>query len=240
MNSGSSNGGFSIPLLPCRYFLLKHQWRGTGTVFLVAFRWTSSLGSWAVTSCISTTSGRATSWSTETGDIKLLIVLKVFLSNIFHLSLIDLFEFSHSQPVHPPQLLLWEFRYIWSDFLYNKKKVLHVNKEDLAHSVSLSKRMEGFKPHRCRRCLSSHPQIPFSAAWSSPASLPSRAPSPSLSSRRQSARKVSEGLHYCKIKANAIIIDLRVTEINITLSQQCSAVTLNASKILLKKMKLGS
>lgn len=121
-----------------------------------------------------------------------------------------------------------------------KKKVLHVNKEDLAHSVSLSKRMEGFKPHRCRRCLSSHPQIPFSAARSSPASLPSRAPSPSLSSRRQSARKVSEGLHYCKIKANAIIIDLRVTEINITLSQQCSAVTLNASKILLKKMKLGS
>lgn len=122
MNSGSSNGGFSIPLLPCRYFLLKHQWRGTGTVFLVAFRWTSSLGSWAVTSCISTTSGRATSWSTETGDIRLLIVLKVFLSNISHLSLIYLFEFSHSQPVHPPQLLLWEFRYIWSDFLYNKKK----------------------------------------------------------------------------------------------------------------------
>lgn len=61
MNSGSSNGGFSIPLLPCRYFLLKHQWRGTGTVFLVAFRWTRSLGSCAVTSCISTTSGRATS-----------------------------------------------------------------------------------------------------------------------------------------------------------------------------------
>lgn len=120
-----------------------------------------------------------------------------------------------------------------------KKKVLHVNKEDLAHSVSLSERMEGFKPHRCRRCLSSHPQIPFSAARSSPASLPSRAPSPSLSSHRQSARKVTEGLHYCKIKANAII-ELRVTEINITLSQQCSAVTLNASKILLKKMKLGS
>ena len=59
---------------------------------------------------------------TETGDTKLLIVLKVFLSNIAHLSLIYLFEFSHSQPVHPPQLLLWEFRYIWSDFLYNKRK----------------------------------------------------------------------------------------------------------------------
>lgn len=67
MNSGSSNGGFSMPLFPCRYFLLKHQWRGTGTVFLVAFRWTSSLGSCAVTSCISTTSGRATSWQTEEG-----------------------------------------------------------------------------------------------------------------------------------------------------------------------------
>lgn len=36
---------------------------------------------------------------------------------------IYLFEFSHSQPVHPPQLLLWEFRHIWSDFLSIKKKI---------------------------------------------------------------------------------------------------------------------
>ena len=61
MYSGNSNGGFSIPLLPCRYFLLKHQCLGTDTVFLVALRLTSSLGSCAVTSCISTTSGRLTS-----------------------------------------------------------------------------------------------------------------------------------------------------------------------------------
>ena len=45
----------------CKYFLLKHQCLGTGTVFLVDLRWTSSLGSLAVTSCISTTSGRVTS-----------------------------------------------------------------------------------------------------------------------------------------------------------------------------------
>lgn len=71
MNSGSSNGGFSIPLFPCRYFRLKHQCLGTGTVFLVAFKCTSSLGSWAVTSCISTTSGRATNWSeVAAGEIK--------------------------------------------------------------------------------------------------------------------------------------------------------------------------
>ena len=34
MNSGKLNGGFSIPLFPCKYFLLKHQCLGTGTVFL--------------------------------------------------------------------------------------------------------------------------------------------------------------------------------------------------------------
>merc|ERR1719225_170734 len=50
-----------MPLLPCRYFLLKHQCLGTGTVFLVDLRWTRSLGSRAVTSCISTTSGLCTS-----------------------------------------------------------------------------------------------------------------------------------------------------------------------------------
>ena len=42
-------------------FLLKHQCLGTGTVFLVDLRWTRSLGSRAVTSCISTTSGLCTS-----------------------------------------------------------------------------------------------------------------------------------------------------------------------------------
>ena len=31
MKSGRLNGGFSMPLFPWRYFLLKHQWRGTGT-----------------------------------------------------------------------------------------------------------------------------------------------------------------------------------------------------------------
>ncbi len=83
MNSGSSNGGFSMPLLPCRYFLLKHQWRGTGTVFLAAFRWTSSLGSCAVTSCISTTSGRATSWQTEEHKVQLHLtsVLKIAIAS---------------------------------------------------------------------------------------------------------------------------------------------------------------
>ena len=35
MKSGRSKGGFSIPLFPWRYFLLKHQWRGTGAVFRV-------------------------------------------------------------------------------------------------------------------------------------------------------------------------------------------------------------
>ena len=35
MKSGRSNGGFSIPLFPWRYFLLKHQWRGTQTVLRV-------------------------------------------------------------------------------------------------------------------------------------------------------------------------------------------------------------
>lgn len=30
-----------------------------------------------------------------------------------------LFELSHCQPVHPPQLLLWHFGNIWSDFLDN-------------------------------------------------------------------------------------------------------------------------
>jgi hypothetical protein len=43
MKSGRSKGGFSMPLLPCRYFRLKHQWRGTGTVFRVDLRCTSSL-----------------------------------------------------------------------------------------------------------------------------------------------------------------------------------------------------
>ena len=65
--SGSSNGAFSIPLFPCRYFLLKHQCLGTATVLRVAFRCTSNFGSCAVTSCISTTSGRVTScfsWAT--------------------------------------------------------------------------------------------------------------------------------------------------------------------------------
>uniref|UniRef100_A0A2M4B2J7 Putative secreted protein n=1 Tax=Anopheles triannulatus TaxID=58253 RepID=A0A2M4B2J7_9DIPT len=61
MNAGRSNGGFSIPRLPCRYFRLKHQWRGTCTVFRWLFSCTSSFGSRAVTSCISTTSGRDTS-----------------------------------------------------------------------------------------------------------------------------------------------------------------------------------
>merc|ERR1712142_618324 len=60
MKSGKSNGGFSIPLFPCKYFLLKHQCLGTGTVFLVDFKCTNNLGSLAVTSCISTTSGLAT------------------------------------------------------------------------------------------------------------------------------------------------------------------------------------
>ena len=36
MQSGRSKGGFSMPRLPCRYLRLKHQCRGTGTVFLVA------------------------------------------------------------------------------------------------------------------------------------------------------------------------------------------------------------
>ena len=44
----------------CRYFRLKHQCLGTGTEFRVDFKWTRSLGSRAVTSCISTTSGRLT------------------------------------------------------------------------------------------------------------------------------------------------------------------------------------
>ena len=51
-----------MPLLTCKYFLLKHQCRGTCTVFLVALRLSSNRGSRAVTSCISTSSGRATNW----------------------------------------------------------------------------------------------------------------------------------------------------------------------------------
>jgi len=34
IKSGRLKGGFSIPLLPCKYLRLKHQWRGTGTEFL--------------------------------------------------------------------------------------------------------------------------------------------------------------------------------------------------------------
>ena len=35
MKNGRLKGGFSIPLFPWRYLRLKHQWRGTGTVFRV-------------------------------------------------------------------------------------------------------------------------------------------------------------------------------------------------------------
>lgn len=62
-------------------------------------------------------------------DESLSIMLKL-VNNNHHAHCNHLFEFSHSQPVHPPQLLLWEFRCIWSDFLREKKisNILRVNK----------------------------------------------------------------------------------------------------------------
>merc|ERR1712166_498664 len=71
MNSGRSNGGFSIPRLPCKYFRLKHQCLGTGTVFLMDLRCTNNPGSLAVTSCISTTSGLVTSCFNSATDNRL-------------------------------------------------------------------------------------------------------------------------------------------------------------------------
>ena len=71
MNSGRSKGGFSIPRLPCKYFRLKHQCLGTGTVFLMDLRCTNNPGSLAVTSCISTTSGLVTSCFNSATDNRL-------------------------------------------------------------------------------------------------------------------------------------------------------------------------
>ena len=61
MNSGRSNGAFWNPRFPARYFLFAFQCLGTGTVCFADFKHISNLGSLAVTSCISTTSGRVTS-----------------------------------------------------------------------------------------------------------------------------------------------------------------------------------
>eukprot|EP00123_Amoebidium_parasiticum_P016260 comp23358_c1_seq1/m.38590 comp23358_c1_seq1/g.38590 ORF comp23358_c1_seq1/g.38590 comp23358_c1_seq1/m.38590 type:complete len:302 (+) comp23358_c1_seq1:590-1495(+) len=61
INWGRRNGIFSMPLLFCRYFLFWFQCLGTGTELRTALRWISSLGSCAVTSHISTRSGRGTS-----------------------------------------------------------------------------------------------------------------------------------------------------------------------------------
>ena len=71
INSGRSKGGFSIPRLPCKYFRLKHQCLGTGTVFLMDLRCTNNPGSLAVTSCISTTSGLVTSCFNSATDNRL-------------------------------------------------------------------------------------------------------------------------------------------------------------------------
>ena len=61
-NTSMVSENVPMPLVTCKYFLLKHQCRGTCTVFLVALRLSSNRGSRAVTSCISTSSGRATNW----------------------------------------------------------------------------------------------------------------------------------------------------------------------------------
>mmetsp|Transcript_9712 Transcript_9712/g.22680 ORF Transcript_9712/g.22680 Transcript_9712/m.22680 type:complete len:236 (-) Transcript_9712:133-840(-) len=61
IKAGSWKALFSMPRLPCRYLRLLHQWRGTGTELRYDLRYTSSLGSDAVTSHTSTTSGRFTS-----------------------------------------------------------------------------------------------------------------------------------------------------------------------------------
>mmetsp|Transcript_27439 Transcript_27439/g.64017 ORF Transcript_27439/g.64017 Transcript_27439/m.64017 type:complete len:294 (-) Transcript_27439:13-894(-) len=61
MKSGSWNGGFSTPRLPCKNLRFWHQWRGTAIVLRYDFRWTSSRGSPAVTSHCSITSGLSTS-----------------------------------------------------------------------------------------------------------------------------------------------------------------------------------
>mmetsp|Transcript_24463 Transcript_24463/g.46368 ORF Transcript_24463/g.46368 Transcript_24463/m.46368 type:complete len:234 (-) Transcript_24463:304-1005(-) len=58
IKSGSCQGGFSIPRLPCKNLRFWHQWRGTGTELRVALSPTSKVGSMAVVSQISTTSGR--------------------------------------------------------------------------------------------------------------------------------------------------------------------------------------
>ncbi|RNA12604.1 hypothetical protein BpHYR1_009091 [Brachionus plicatilis] len=80
MKSGSSKGGFSKPRLPCRYFRLAHQCLGTWTVLRQPFRCTRSFGSRAVTSYISTTSGRATSCFSA-ATLILVCSLSFFLDN---------------------------------------------------------------------------------------------------------------------------------------------------------------
>lgn len=62
IKSGKSKGGLSKPRLPAKYFLLAFQCRGTGTVFLYAFKVTRRWGSREVTSAHSTTSGRVVTY----------------------------------------------------------------------------------------------------------------------------------------------------------------------------------
>mmetsp|Transcript_2407 Transcript_2407/g.7171 ORF Transcript_2407/g.7171 Transcript_2407/m.7171 type:complete len:269 (-) Transcript_2407:57-863(-) len=58
INSGSSYGGFSRPRLPAKYARRADQCAGTGTALRYDFRYTTTSGSAAVTSQVSTVSGR--------------------------------------------------------------------------------------------------------------------------------------------------------------------------------------
>ena len=88
----------------CRYFLLKHQCLGTGTVFRVDLRWTRRRGSRAVTSCISTTSGLEPKVRIKDRFLKVRISLIVPGD--------ELLELCHGEPVELLHLSLRELRLV--------------------------------------------------------------------------------------------------------------------------------